>query len=66
MGTANPLIVRVASPDPTDPRMKLESRAWMTASGLGYTTEIEIGPTMLGTGGRGDAAGLAVEGTLPG
>ena len=58
-GTGVPLMVRVASPVPTEPRMKLESREVISAPGRGYTTEIAIGPVTCGIGG---STGLAPPG----
>src|SRR2546423_13222895 len=50
-GTATPLIRSAASPDPTLPKMKFESRTVRSCSGLGYTTLIWSGPRTSGTGG---------------
>src|ERR1700682_1933565 len=51
-GTATPLIRSAASPVPTLPKMKFESRTVRSCSGFGYTTLITTGPRTAGTGGR--------------
>src|SRR6185503_1704143 len=54
--TGAPLIVRSASPAPTEPSRKLESRASITEPAVGYTTLIASGPRTSGTAGRWPAA----------
>lgn len=46
-----PLIRSPASPLPTDPKMKFESRAAISCPDLGYVTLISIGPRTSGTAG---------------
>jgi hypothetical protein len=50
-GTATPLMRSAASPVPTVPKMKLESRTVRSCSGFGYVTVICSGPRTSGTGG---------------
>jgi hypothetical protein len=49
--TAAPLMRSSASPVPTLPNTKLESREVSAASSAGYTTSMRSGPRTLGTGG---------------
>src|SRR3954468_16994062 len=63
-GTATPLMFRAASPLPTFPKMKFESRTVSSWSAFGYTTLIWIAPRTSGTGGSlgwagGTAAGVS-------
>ena len=65
-GTATPLIWRAASPVPTLPKMKFESRAVSIWSGFGYVTLIRSGPRTSGTGGSLGLAGGSGAGTRGG
>src|SRR5579862_7479959 len=49
--TGYPLMLNAASPDPTDPKMKFESRTATTEPALGYTTVMASGPRTSGIGG---------------
>jgi hypothetical protein len=68
-GVGTPFIVMAASPFPTDPKMKFESFAGITAPGVGYTTLIATGWATCGTAGRpgfagGNGAGAVGTGTV--
>src|SRR5688500_8780307 len=56
-GTETPLISNPASPLPTDPKMKLESRDAMSCPDLGYVILISTEPRTSGTGGSLALAG---------
>src|SRR5687767_13309974 len=56
-GTETPLMSSPASPLPTDPKMKLESRDAMSCPDLGYVIEISSAPRTSGTGGSLGLAG---------
>src|SRR5450759_4462727 len=65
-GTATPLMRSAASPVPTVPKMKFESRTVRSCSGLGYATLICSGPRTSGTGGSFGLAGGTGAGTSGG
>ena len=62
-GTETPLMLSAASPVPTLPNMKFESRTVSSCSGLGYITVICSGPRTSGTGGSFGFAGGSGAGT---
>lgn len=61
--TGWPLIQSLALPVPAEPKMKLESRSWMTASGAGYITRSASFPCTVAMGGR--RAELGTESAAP-
>gem|GEM_PF-6275897 len=65
-GTGTPLMRRAASPLPTLPKMKFESRTVRSCSGFGYTTLIWTGPRTSGTGGSFGFPGGSAAGTRGG
>jgi hypothetical protein len=65
-GTGTPFIRRAASPLPTLPKIKFESRTVSSCSGFGYTTLIWTGPRTAGTGGSFGCSGGNGAGTSGG